>query len=155
MLECFDDDNNNKHTEFEQKEALLFLDITRAWNNVWKLEQKLTQAKWDEINITGKLYKLQTEEAERRSGVAKARVSVIRNLIHMMGERLCDTLIQKCHYISSEDSIQIEAGMSQEWKLMQVNSFCFRSTFGLTRSIAHISCLLLFMLLPFLSWYDV
>ncbi|KAG6371387.1 hypothetical protein JVT61DRAFT_9603 [Boletus reticuloceps] len=105
-LECFDDD---KCIEFQQKEALLFLDIARARGNVWKLEQKLTQAKWDETNTTAKLYKIQAEEAERRSDVAEVRVGTICNSIRMTGGTLCDTSIQKCGRIS-EDSIQLGTG---------------------------------------------
>ncbi|KAF8122222.1 hypothetical protein EV363DRAFT_1301380 [Boletus edulis] len=115
VIECFDDDEDDGddgRLEFEQKEALLFLDMARARGNVRKLEQKLAQAKWDEINITGKLYKLQAEEAERRSDAADVRVGVIRNSIRMTGGTLCDTSVQKRCRISPEDSIQIEADLS-------------------------------------------
>ncbi|KAF8119228.1 hypothetical protein EV363DRAFT_1394548 [Boletus edulis] len=115
VIECFDDDEDDGddgRLEFEQKEALLFLDMARARGNVRKLEQKLAQAKWDEINITGKLYKLQAEEAERRSDAADVRVGVIRNSIRMTGGTLCDTSVQKRRRISPEDSIQIEADLS-------------------------------------------
>ncbi|KAF8119544.1 hypothetical protein EV363DRAFT_1423709 [Boletus edulis] len=105
---CFDDDegDDDERIEFQQKEALLYLDIARAQGNVQKLEQKLAQAKWDETNTIAKLYKIQAEEAERRSDAAEARVGTIRNSIHMTGGTLCDTSIQKHHRIS-EDSIQL------------------------------------------------
>ncbi|KAF8553696.1 hypothetical protein OG21DRAFT_1509809 [Imleria badia] len=112
-LECFDDDecDDDERIEFQQKEALLFLNITRARGNVRKLEQKLAQAKWDETNTTAKLYKIQAEEAERRSDAAEARVGTIRNSIRMTGGTLCDTSIQKRRRIS-EDSIQLGTGRS-------------------------------------------
>lgn len=130
-----DDDDDDERVEFEQHEALLFLEIARARSDVRKLEQKLAQAKCNEINTTGKLYKLQADEANRRMDAAETKVGVIRNSIRMKGGSLVDMSIQKRRRIATDDSIQI-CGMSQcTIRCNGTDCSLFRSAFWLTGGV--------------------
>lgn len=111
-MDSFDDGDDDLRVEFEQQEALLFLEIARARNDVRKLEQKLSQARLEEVHTTGKLYQLQAEEADRRMDAAEERVGAIRNSIRMTGGNVCDMSVQKRRRISGDASIRI-GGMSQ------------------------------------------
>lgn len=115
----------------------MYLEIARARGDVWKLEQKLAQARCDESRLTRKLYKLQAKEAEKRFDVAEARISMIHNSIHMTGGRLCDTA-QKHRRTLSDDSIRIDSSTCRK-KQHEVNEthcslsrYTFRLAGGVT-----------------------
>ncbi|KAG6372368.1 hypothetical protein JVT61DRAFT_7808 [Boletus reticuloceps] len=108
-LDRFSDDEEGRE-DFEQQEALLYLEVARAWGDVRKLEQKLAQARWDEVNVTSRLYKLQAVEAEKRSDVAERRIGTIRNSICMAGGSLYNTAQKRRCTSDSDDSIIIYAG---------------------------------------------
>ncbi|KAG6369420.1 hypothetical protein JVT61DRAFT_14903 [Boletus reticuloceps] len=109
-LDRFGDDEEDRE-DFEQQEALLYLEVARARGDVRKLEQKLAQARWDKVNVTSRLYKLQAVEAEKRSNAAERRIGTIHNSIRMAGGSLYNTAQKRRRTSDSDDSIIIYVGM--------------------------------------------